>query len=279
MLSPNTEVFGAIIHSVATNATTRTRSRRHTWGHAPAHEGRVFLETFVEFRQEPPEPIYKPESHFGSKSTLGYFDGTDIYLKDTLRPNQERWVAMHELMHWAGFGQNKKPLATTQKLYRDETKDGAVNIRFDLHRMHWDTKTMTGAHLASGLPGSAEVMNPVVQSMPFLSAATLNELSPQKISGRQWCTSGMPCRSGPCAEINPYVPRHCASMVSVESAGGHPVPSLDPNAGEVSDDAALGIILGSVLGTAFIVAVVWKAGVLSRGSGTAEITEAWLLMH
>lgn len=239
----------------------------------------MFLETFVEFRQEPPAPIYKPESHFDSKSTLGYFDGTDIYLKDTLRPNQERWVAMHELMHWAGFGQNKKPLATTQSLYRDETRDGAATLRFDPHGVHWDSKTMAGAHLASGLPGSAEVMNPVVHSMPFLSAATLNELSFQKIGGRRWCTSGLPCKVGPCTEINPYVPRHCASTVLVTDAGGHSVPDLDPNAGEVSDDAALGIILGSVLGTAFIVAVVWKTGVFPRESDTAVGSGAWLLTH
>ena len=284
--SADVEFFSSsVIHAVAEKARGRGRgrSRRHAWGNQAAHEGLVFIEVFVGLVKDPPEPEYMPASHFEKASTLGYYDEmrNRIVLKNTLTENQERWVAMHEVLHWAKFASNGVPQMATQQIYRDEMRGVVGNIRFDADRFHWDADAMSGTHRASGKGGSAEIMTPIVAGTPFLSAATLNELSPKRIIGRRWCTASARCPGDdPCVEVNPYVPRICGSGAIVGS-GGHALPDTDPNSGEVSDDAALAIVLGSIGGTAFIVAIGWCAWSRSRRRERTDVSStlptAWLL--
>ena len=281
--SAEVDFFSSVIREVAADAPGRARRRRHSWGREPAHEGLVFVEVFVGLVGEPPEPEYMPASHFKKSTTLGYYDEMRdrIVLKNTLTENQERWVAMHEVLHWARFASNGAPMSSTQQVYRDEMKGVVGDVGFDADGVHWSTAAMSGTHRASGLGGSAEIMTPVVAGMPFLSAATLNELSPARVVGRRWCTASARCAGDdPCVEVSPYVPRVCGSGALVGS-GGHALPGTDLNSGEVPDDTALAIVLGSVGGTAFIVAFGWCAWSRSRqtvpAGGIDTLPTAWLL--
>jgi len=71
-----------------------TRTRRSTWGSAAAQEALDFLHFYVTFEGDPPAPRYVSE--FADPAVYGVFTGTEIFLRNDLDPNTERWVALHE---------------------------------------------------------------------------------------------------------------------------------------------------------------------------------------
>ena len=274
--------------TVATHGNrTEIRTRRHAWGNPPAHDALDFFRLFVVVSAMPPAPIYVGAAAFPNPQTLGLYDG-NIKILNTLTANQETWVVIHELLHWAGFGNPNGPSAQTQQLYLDEMENVAGPIAFDPDGVHWDTDQMPGTHRATGLAGSAELMTPQVDTVPFLAAATLNERTGSQVGGHRWCTGSQPCSGGAqCSEVDPFLPRLCTQRTSgggtVANTGGGgavPVPDIALNDGEVTDDAALGIVLGSLGGVALLAGVVWVAYPRWRNSADSDVTSAaWLLAH
>jgi len=275
--------------TVATHGNrTEIRTRRHTWGNLPAHDALDFFRLFVVVSAMPPAPIYV--AAFSKPNTLGLYDG-NIKILNTLTANQETWVVIHELLHWAGFGTAGGPSAQTQQLYRDEMENVAGQIAFDQDGVHWNKAQMPGTHRATGLAGSAELMTPQVDTVPFLAAATLNELRGAQVVGHRWCTASQPCSAGAqCTEIDRVLPRVCTEsgadgdrqIVNANGGGGgiYTLPDVSLNDGEVTDDAALGIVLGSLGGVALLAGVVWAAYPRWRNSADSDVTSAaWLLAH
>ena len=284
--------FAALVRSTVKTygSQNQTRSRRHTWGNEAAHEGLDFFMLFVEVSVMPPAPIYV--ASFDNPKTLGLFDG-DIKLLNTLTANQETWVVIHELLHWAAFGSTGAPTTQTQQLYLDEMENVVGQIAFDPDTVHWDETQMPGTHRASGLAGSAELMTPQVDNMPFLAAATLNELRGPQIVGQRWCAASQPCSAGSqCTEISRFLPRVCMAngadggrqIVNTNGGGGgvYALPDVSLNDGEVTDDQALAIVLGSLGGVALLAGTVWVVYPRCRrdSSSDSDITSAaWLLAH
>ena len=197
MYGPGEERFSREVHAWIGNATAATRARRHAWGRAPAHEGLAFLEAFVTLSELPPVPQYVTQ--IGDKpNTLGVFTGTEIKLRSDLSEDTERWVAIHEILHWARFTYrgDAGPSAETTAIYDDEFTGRTAPLAFD--GSHWRTASMTGTHSASGRRASEELMTSHIGSYAFLAAATLNEVFTlpdrrRSVVDHHWCTASVPC--------------------------------------------------------------------------------------
>jgi hypothetical protein len=272
MYGPGEERFSREVHAWIGNATAATRGRRHVWGRAPAHEGLVFLEAFVTLSELPPVPEYV--NQIGDKpNILGVFTGTEIKLRSDLSEDTERWVAIHEILHWARFAYrgDAGPSAATTAIYDDELRDRSAPLEFN--GSHWRTAAMTGTHIASGRPASEELMTSHIGSYAFLSAATLNEVF--TASGRRrrsvvdhhWCTDSAPCADGSeCVAVSVYFPRRCASSGPTGS-GGHRVPPTNPNGNSLPPETVTWIVVGSVAGAVIIGAVAYNLWDRTRRGG------------
>lgn len=262
MYGPGEARFSHEVHAWIGNATAATRARRHTWGRAAAHEGLAFLESFVTLAQVPPEPQYMDQ--IGDNSgILGVFTGFGIILRSDLSEDTERWVAIHEILHWARFTYRggAGPAATTTAIYDDEFRGRSAPLAFD--GPHWRTASMTGTHIASGRPASEELMTSHVGSYVFLSAATLNEVFTatdrrRSVVGRQWCTDSSPCADGSeCVAVSAFFPRRCASA-GPSGTGGHRVPSTNPNGNSLPPETVVWIVVGATAGAVVLGAIAYS---------------------
>ena len=260
--------FAALVRSTVNTygSQNQTRSRRHTWGNEAAHEGTPCFFCFLSW---PVPLLFMMRLGFDYPKTLGLFDG-DIKLLNTLTANQETWVVIHELLHWAAFGSTGAPTTQTQQLYLDEMENVVGQIAFDPDTVHWDETQMPGTHRASGLAGSAELMTPQVDNMPFLAAATLNELRGSQIVGQRWCAASQPLLCGFPAPKSAAFFRASAWQTVPTAVGKLSIPmegaavsthspDVSLNDGEVTDDQALAIVLGSLGGVALLAGTVWVA--------------------
>lgn len=273
MYGPGEEFFSREVHAWIGNATTATRARRHTWGRAPAHEGLVFLEAFVTLSALPPEPEYVNQIG-DNPNILGVFTGTEIKLRSDLSEDTERWVAIHEILHWARFAYrgDAGPSAASTTIYDDEFTGRSAPLEFN--GSHWRTAAMTGTHVASGRPASEELMTSHIGSYAFLSAATLNEVFTRpdrrrSVVDHHWCTASVPCADGSeCVATSVYFPRRCASAGPTGS-GGHRVPSTNPNGNSLPPETVTWIVVGSVAGAVVVGAVAYSLWDQTRRGGVA----------
>ena len=276
MYGPGEAVFSHQMHVFVDRGGTRTR--RYTWGNPPAHEALDFLRYFLTFDDDPPAPTYV--ASFDDPSWLGVFTGAEIRLRNDLDVGTERWVALHEILHWAGFGggdgQTEKP--GTARIYRDDVRDVTADPR--ITKSHWDDDTMTGTHRRSNRGASHEIMTPRV-GIPFLAAATLHNLG--RVTERHWCTSSEQCTNGRiCSYPNNLFPGWCNHVPS--GFRGPPPADFGKGSGpRLSTGAIVGLVLGSAAGVTllgFIGRKLWRTRATPSANadiGSSANGSEWLL--
>lgn len=224
------------------------RVRRHAWGAPPAHEGLQFLEVYVSFDSPPPEPIYVDS--FEDTDTVGLFKGGRIYIKRGLPEAQERYVAIHEILHWAGFGAENTVSDRVAEAWQAEIESDEVPGIDD--GLHW--QEVAGFHRRSGTVAAAEIMTPTVGTVAFLAAATLANL--QRVETSRWCLGDAYCGGDACTAPYANFPKLCGPVSSVEHA-----PSGGSGSGGLEDAEIAGIVVGSLLGAGLLLGIgtaVWK---------------------
>ena len=221
------------------------RTRRGVWGSAAASEGLAFLEIFVTFSSDPPEPVYV-DGFPGMPDAIGLWDGVDIKIKRGLDSDQERWVAIHEILHWARFGGpvSARARAAWNAEIEGSTRDPAV------YESHWSMQTLTGRHRTSGLSAQMEAMAPEVGSFAFLSSATLAQI--ERVRAERWCTGDADCPGSACVIYHSQFPRLCAGAADLPPDA--PRPRQEPIG--LRPEEIGGIVAGSVGGVAILAYIV-----------------------
>jgi hypothetical protein len=240
------------------------RRRRSTWGSEAAAEGLAFLEVFVTFDSDPPAPVYV-DGFPGKPDAIGQWDGTDIKIKRGLPPDQERWVAIHEIFHWAQFG--GPVLARARSAWDAEI--GGSTRHPAIYDYHWSPATLTGRHRTSGLSAQVETMAPTVGSAAFLSSATLVQID--KVVAERWCVDDGDCPGSACTLYHSQFPRLCGGAADLPPDA--PRPRKDPVG--LSAEELGGIVAGSVGGVAILAYIVIECR--DRCGGARGIEQATLL--
>ena len=229
-----------------------------TWPGArePARRGKALVYSYLNFEDEPPQITYKNVLD-NNQNIIGLYVYTPglpgqppsteaIEIKNGLSQELEFYVAVHELLHFGGFGTTHglttQVLNDAKNVYLNEFSgvaqgDPTINS-------HWDS--VSGTHIRSGQPASAEVMTPVIGGQAFLAAATLKACTRQlKVSNPgNYCISDDMCpdQNSVCMLGQSTTPGHCnGTHVDV----GWPHETAD-------DDAFLAIIISVCILFVFI---------------------------
>ena len=186
------------------------------WPYAqqPAVEALQLLQRYLAFSAAPPPIVYVPKME---NDTVGkyYYEGNTSYrieiLDDgTVNDALQFYVVLHELLHFAGFGDlhgtphNGNVLANWQREF-----DSATVPQYD---SHWTV--VHGVHRRLGFPASAEVMTAKLSGNAFLSATTLMACTRNIIETNVACIDATDCRNQ-CVYRDAAFPGECDANTSI----------------------------------------------------------------
>lgn len=262
--------IGEMVHSFHHAGGRRRRAAQ--WGNQPADEALQWLQFYVKLTETPPEPEYV-EVIDGEESIVGKYNSrtNEILLKSGRRPEFERWTALHELFHWAGFGLDKSVGDTAKQIWKSDVGNSGINPQIEDKSSHWKATSLSGTHTRSRLAAKDEAMTAVFDGDAFLSAATFAELQNRiDKTEKNWCVDDADCEGTTrCEAFNSRLPKICGGGAFVPF--DMPLPGDGPEPGGLSPGEIAGIVAGSVGGVAVIALGVWWA--MQGGSGGAAASE------
>lgn len=194
----------------------RTTRLDAAWSFAqqPALDALQLLERYLTFTTAPPPIVYVPKM---DNDTVGkyYYDGNtsiriEILNDATVTDPLQFYVVLHELLHFAGFGNlhgtpnNGNVLANWQREF-----DSATMPQYDAH---WTA--VQGTHRRLGTPATAEIMTAKISGNTFLSATTLMACTRNTIEANVACIDATDC-SRQCVHRSTTFPGECDANVSV----------------------------------------------------------------
>jgi len=221
-----------------------------------AQRGKALVYTYLNFEDDPPPVSYENVLE-GNQNIIGlytYFPGQpgeppiseSITIKNGLDSELEFYVAVHELLHFGGFGTTHGlPAATraaTESLFRSEFAGVAQGD--PVVGAHWDS--VSGTHIRTGKSAEAEVMTPSIGGDAFLAAATLKACTRKLKTANpgNYCISDDMCDGeySVCMLGQSTTPGHCnGTHVDVEW------PHTDGD-----DDAFLAIVISACVLVVFV---------------------------
>jgi len=246
------------------------RRRAAQWGNEPADEALQWLQFYVKLTETPPEPEYVEVIDNNDAIVGKYIETTttkQILLKLGRPADAERWTALHELFHWAGFGIDGTVDDTAKQIWKSDVGNSDINPQIEDDTSHWNALSLTGTHIRSNYPAYREAMTATVTGDPFLSAATFAELE-RRIdqNNRNWCMADADCDGATrCEEWTSTLPKICGGMAAVPF--DVPRPGDGPEPSGLSPGEIAGIVAGSVGGVAVLALGVWWA--MPGASGAA----------
>lgn len=126
--------------------------------------------------------------------------------RDIVSASLEFYVVLHELLHFAGFGNihgNVDNARVVQNWHREFSSTADPIIK-----THWET--VLGTHRRLGTPATAEVMTVTMTGDIFLSATTLLACTRNTISKIDVCINSSDCATGTCVYENSRLPGMCS---------------------------------------------------------------------
>lgn len=202
-----------LYHDVPSTADDSWQNANH-----PAKQGKALVYSFLAFNDSPPPLSYKPilandDSVIGLykykiSTPLQPYDES-IEIKSGLEDYMEFFVAVHELLHFGGFGTIHWPensfFDASQNFFNREFQN--VREGDPVIGTHWDS--ISGTHIRSGQTASQEVMTPQIGGEVFVSAATFAACT-RETATRTYCLEDNDCKNGdPCILGSATTPGQC----------------------------------------------------------------------
>ena len=191
-------------------------TNNHTWENAkqPALDALKTLGAYLDFEDANLPPLIYVNRL--DDNVVGYYAFDDdksinITLLDTLTEETEFFVALHELLHWAGFGtlHNSPNTQEVSLNWRQEFAsdfDPVINV-------HWDTAP--GTHRRLGRPGSSELMTATLSGQIFLSATTLLACTRSFVTAKDICIDSSNCADKICHYRDGGLPGTCRNTEDI----------------------------------------------------------------
>ena len=224
-----------------------------TWQNArePAQRGKDLLYSYLNFTDDPPPLSYKnlldnDHSVIGLYR-YGYWNGAvhseSIEIKNGLDKETEFFVAVHELLHFGGFGNvptdNPAKIESATNHYKTEFLGFAEGD--PVIDEHWES--VSGTHIRSGQQASEEVMTPSIGGDAFLATSTLVACSRATTGSRNYCDENLDCEGNKtCILGQATTPGHC----------NIPEPTEEWPHTDSSNDAFVAILVSSLVVVVFV---------------------------
>jgi len=185
---------------------------KHSWPNArpPAVDAVNLLGDYLEFDDSTLPPLFYVQAIEDNIVGFYAYNGAasvNITLLESLPPQDEFYVALHELLHWAGFGNlhgspdRERVVANWHREFR-----GGNDPTFG---KHWET--VDGAHTRLGLPATSELMTARLTGRLFLSGTTLMACTRNTIAANGACIDSSDCGGGDCTFGADVFPGTCGS--------------------------------------------------------------------
>ena len=239
-----------------------------TGARAPAQRGKALVYSYLNF-SDPPPPLAYERLLDNDHNVIGLYYYTlvapgdprneRIEIKTGLDDETEFFVAVHELLHFGGFG-------TVHSLDPESPKINAAAQRFATEfdgvapgdpviGVHWES--VSGTHVRSGRSASEEVMTPAIGGNAFLATATLAACDRAVDGGPAWCDTDDDCAGeAECLPGQATTPGHC------NATGTLAWPHTD-----AAGDAFVAILVSSLVIVVFVLIglmLAWFEGTHAR---------------
>jgi hypothetical protein len=145
--------------------------------------------------------------------TVGYYsynpatnEAYNIKILQGLGDGLEFYVVLHELLHFAGFG-NIHGIADSAEVTKNWHREFQSSAD-PVIKTHWEV--VEGKHRRLGTAASAEVMTATMTGEIFLSATTLMACTRHELTANRACIDDTDCDVHTCVQPNSRLPGRCA---------------------------------------------------------------------
>lgn len=133
-------------------------------------------------------------------------EAKEIRILQGLHDDLEFYVVLHELLHFAGFG-NIHGIADSAEVAENWHREFQSSAD-PVIKTHWEVGE--GKHRRLGTVASAEVMTATMTGETFLSATTLMACTRQELTANRACIDDTDCDVHTCVQQNSRLPGRCA---------------------------------------------------------------------
>ena len=209
VMKPAADVNTAALYA-SSKVVKHTGNKNHNWESAkqPALDALNTLGRYLTFDDGDLPPLFYADTL--NDNIVGYYafagnESINITLLDTLTDENEFFVALHELLHWAGFG-NIHDVPNTQEVYSNWRREFDSDLDPAIGQ-HWDTAP--GTHRRLGRPGSSEIMTAKLTGNIFLSATTVTACTRNLVTVGNVCIDNSDCADNTCHYSDGDLPGTC----------------------------------------------------------------------
>jgi len=192
-----------------------------TWSNAkaPTRDALSVFRQYVDINTKLP-PLSYVSNMEGDTVGLYKYTATEsksIEIQSDLDESLEFYVALHELLHFAGFGNlhgtvDANSVAANWHREFDSGTDPVI-------KTHWES--VSGKHRRLGTPASSEIMTADMTGNIFLSATTLLACNRPSISQIDVCIDDADCAAVVCDVKSSSLPGQCSPSRTVPNYPQH----------------------------------------------------------